>query len=105
MTHITNFRFEDLVSQSSILLQTNENRIHSLVTILSDVYLQLISDPKQHWKIHDAVVAECVLKLLTVLFQTGKPSNVKIATQKLKVKNEHIGISSSEKPVEISSLK
>ena len=78
-------RFEDLVSQSSILLQSNEKMVYSLVTILSDVYLQLISDPKQPWKVHDVGLAECLIKLLTVLFQTGTPSNVKIATQKLKV--------------------
>ena len=79
------YRFEDLVSQSSVLLQGNEKRVHCLVTILSDVYLQLTSAPNQSWKVHDSDVGDCLYKLLTVLFQTGTPSNVKIATQKLKV--------------------
>lgn len=79
-------KFEDLVSQSSVLLQGNEKRVHCLVTIVSDVYLQLTSaDGDQSWKKHDVEVGDCLYKLLTVLFQTGTTSNVKIATQKLKL--------------------
>ena len=74
-----------MTNQCENLLQRNEKRVHAILIILVDMYLYLVSDPAQRWKVHDPQLADTVVKLLTLFFANGSQTNVKLAAQKLKV--------------------
>ena len=74
-------------NQSASILPANEKRVHALLSLVVDIYLQLLSDPNLHkWKVHDPKLGANIATILTILFNNGSPSNVKVAAQKLKVK-------------------
>ena len=84
------FRLNALSSQCENILAANEKRVHSILSLLVDIYLQLVvvSDPAVHkWKRHDATLGGNVTHILNILFNNGSPTNVQVAAQKLKVNN------------------
>jgi len=77
-----------LSSQCENILAANEKRVHSILSLLVDIYLQLVvvSDPAVHkWKRHDATLGGNVTHILNILFNNGSPTNVQVAAQKLKL--------------------
>ena len=82
------FRLNALSSQCENILAANEKRVHSILSLLVDIYLQLVvvSDPAVHkWKTHDGTLGGNVTHILNILFNNGSPTNVQVAAQKLKV--------------------
>ena len=83
------FRLNALSSQCENILAANEKRVHSILSLLVDIYLQLVvvSDPAMHkWKTHDGTLGGNVTHILNILFNNGSPGNVQVAAQKLKVR-------------------
>ena len=85
--HFSICRLDALSSQCVSILAANEKRVHSILSLLVDIYLQLVvvSDSVHKWKTHDANLGSNVTHILNILFNNGSLSNVQVAAQKLKV--------------------
>lgn len=79
-------KLASVTQQCKDILAVNEGRAHAILTILVDMYLEMVAaSADQKWKVHDAELAADVDQIMTILFSNGSEKSITLAAQKFKL--------------------